>query len=217
MQAAHPGFGGCEGFVGRAEKQRQVLAVSLGQQAALCGDTVCLQRAKRGQRGRAGATVLNSAVLSREETRPQEQWPAGPKRIKNNAIELVGNTPMVGVHEKGASFRLMHSTIKSSCRHSGAWHSQLMTFLKQIVICKTIRLHATPHGVRCIGWVKNGNLLTAAWHTELQMDLATFACWGSAFQLNISGAAGTAGVPEQGQQRMQGQDCVQAGAYAAML
>ena len=65
-----------------------------GQQAALCGEPVCFQQRGRSQRRKATA-ILDSAVLSREDTRAQEQPLAGPKAIKNNAVELVGNTPMV--------------------------------------------------------------------------------------------------------------------------
>lgn len=66
------------------------------QQAALCGESVCFQRRGRSHRSKATA-ILDSAVLSREDTRAQEQRSAGPKGIKNNAVELVGNTPMVSL------------------------------------------------------------------------------------------------------------------------
>ncbi len=115
MQTASLGLGGFKGCSRSSDRLSLSLATTSGQQATLCGEPVCLQRARSGQRNRLRAVVLDSAVLSKEEARTHQQWPAGPKGIKNNAIELVGNTPMVGLHEEAAVDGVFVVHTRASC------------------------------------------------------------------------------------------------------
>ena len=94
MQPGSLGFGPCKSYLGATDNR---LAVSLSQQATLCGEPLCLQqpRCSKRRRSKAATIIISSAVLNKEETRTQEQRSAGPKGIRSNAVELVGNTPMV--------------------------------------------------------------------------------------------------------------------------